>query len=315
MATELVQSWAIEGEALDETEVRSSLARRLGVEEGGLAPASREVDGLVEMMLDVAHRADDPLTVERLHSWHGALFPTGRSGLTRIAVAAWRRELVDPMQVVSGAIGRERVHFEAPPATQVPDEIDAFLEWFEGPGANEADPVLAAGVAHLWFLTIHPYEDGNGRIGRAIADLALARADRTTERFYSLSAQIEAERSAYYDALEVAQKAGTDITDWLLWFLGLFERAIERAETTVSRARRAARVWSRAAEHTLNERQRKLLTLLLGDFSGKMTSSKAAKLTGVSSDTALRDLTGLLDAGLLVRGPAGGRSVSYVLQE
>ncbi|MEL6431530.1 MAG: Fic family protein [Planctomycetota bacterium] len=313
MTSELVRSWAIEGEALDEDAVRSSLANRLGIDDGGLPAASRDVEGLVELMLDVAREAAAPLTAKRLHSWHGALFPTGRSGLRSIQVGAWRRAEVDPMQVVSGRIGRERVHFEAPAAARVASEMRTFLTWFESAKAAALDPVLRAGVAHLWFLTVHPYEDGNGRIGRAIADLALARGDGTRERYYSLSAQIEAERSDYYDALESAQKGALDITDWLAWFLGCLERAIERSERAVERVRRSAEVWSRAAAHALNERQRKLITLLLGDFRGKMTSSKAAKLTGVSSDTALRDLNALVAAGLFRRGEAGGRSVSYEL--
>ncbi|QDU83180.1 Adenosine monophosphate-protein transferase SoFic [Planctomycetes bacterium Pla163] len=326
LTVELVRSWAIEGEALDASEVRSSIARRLGLDVGGLDAASmskpsRRVDGLVQMLLDVTHACFQPLTSERLFGWHAALFPTGRSGIESITVGNWRTADSDPMQVLSGAIGRETVHFEAPAAARVADEMSCFLRWFEARGrvgspqldAPDLDPVLRAGLAHLWFITVHPFDDGNGRIARAIADLALARADGTPQRFYSLSAQIEAERRDYYDQLERAQRGTCDVTEWLAWFIGCLGRAIERAGGTLERVRRASRVWSAVAKLELNDRQRQLIERLLGDFEGNLTSSKAAKLTKCSPDTALRDLKQLVAWGVLERGEAGGRSTAYRL--
>lgn len=311
LTTDVVKSSAIEGEILEPEEVRSSIARHLGIEAGGLPRASRNVEGIVEVMLDATQRYDAPLTAERLFGWHAALFPTGRSGLNRITVGAWRTQTAGPMQVVSGPLGRERVHFEAPEASRLPHEMDAFLNWFEQ--EKEADPVIKAGIAHFWFVTVHPFEDGNGRIARAIADLALARADRTRERFYSMSAQIEAERKAYYDRLEHAQRGGTDITSWLDWFLDCLRRAIEQADEMLGAVLYKAHVWEQANLKSVNDRQRLVLGRMLDGFRGHMNTSKYAKLAACSTDTALRDIRDLLNRGLLVQNEGGGRSTSYRL--
>ncbi|MBO6666457.1 Fic family protein [Parvibaculum sp.] len=311
LTADVVKSSAIEGEVLEPEEVRSSIARRLGIEVGGLPPASRDVEGIVEVMLDATQRYDAPLTAERLFGWHAALFPTGRSGLNRITVGAWRTEAAGPMQVVSGPFGRERVHFEAPEATRLPREMESFLKWFEQEA--KTDPVIKAGVAHFWFVTIHPFEDGNGRIARAIADMALARADQARERFYSMSAQIELERKAYYDQLEGQQRGDTDITPWLDWFLKCLGRAIEQADEMLGSVLYKARVWEQANLKPVNDRQRLVLNRMLDDFRGHMNTSKYAKLAKCSTDTALRDIRDLLDRGLLVQNEGGGRSTSYRL--
>ncbi|MDL2314213.1 Fic family protein, partial [Desulfovibrio sp. OttesenSCG-928-C14] len=276
LTEDVVKSSAIEGERLDSTLVRSSLARRLGIDIGGTAPVNRHIDGIVEMMLDATQCYTDPLSKERLIGWHAALFPTGFSGSRKITAGAWRTPEAGAMQVVSGYVGREKIHFEAPPAERLEREMDAFLEWFNTP--LELDPVLKAGIAHLWFVTIHPFEDGNGRIARAIADCALARADNSSQRFYSMSGRIEQERKEYYAILESTQKGGLDITSWLEWFLTCFGRAIDGAEETLGAVLRKARVWNHANQFPLNERQRFVLTRLLDNFSGKLTSSKYAKL-------------------------------------
>lgn len=313
LTEDVIKSSEIEGENLDREQVRSSIARRLGMDIGALAPADRNVEGVVEMMLDATQNFGQRLTDERLFAWHGALFPTGRSGLTRIAVGAWRKPERDPMQVVSGPIGRERVHYEAPAAEVLDIEMGAFLKWLQdGP---ELDPVLKAGIAHLWFVTIHPFEDGNGRIARAIADLALARSENSSQRFYSMSAQIRAEANAYYDILEATQKGDGDITDWLLWFCRCLGRAIEGAETTLASVISKAEFWKRHASVALNERQRDMLNRLLGSFVGNLTTSKWAKITRCSQDTALRDIEGLITACILIKEPAGGRSTRYALLE
>jgi Fic family protein len=311
MTEEVVKSSAIEGEVLDIRQVRSSLARRLGIEFAGVVPSPRAVDGIVEMMLDATRSFSQPLTAERLFGWHAALFPTGRSGMRRITVGGWRTAESGPMQVVSGPIGRERVHFEGPDAKRVAGEMDAFLEWFNAPMA--IDPVMKAGVAHFRFVTIHPFEDGNGRIARAIADMALARADGRPERFYSMSAQIEAERRAYYEVLEDSQKGGMDITPWLKWFLECLGRALTRAEGTLAAVLRKAHVWQRIGTAPVNERQRKVLNRLLDGFEGKLTTSKYAALTACSNDTALRDIQALVAQGVLAQSEGGGRSASYRL--
>jgi Fic family protein len=313
MTDEVVKSSAIEGEVLDMRQVRSSLARKLGIDLGGAVPSPRAVDGIVEMMLDATRRSDQPLTAERLFGWHAALFPTGRSGMRRISVGAWRTADAGPMQVVSGPMGRERVHFEAPDASRLAGEMEAFLEWFNTPPAM--DPVIKAGVAHLRFVTIHPFEDGNGRIARAIADMALARSDGCPERFYSMSAQIEAERQTYYDVLEQSQRGGVDITPWLRWFLECLGRALTRAEGTLALVLRKAHVWQRIGTGPVNERQRKVINRLLDGFEGHLTTSKYARLTACSTDTALRDIQALVALGILARNVAGGRSVSYRVVE
>ena len=314
LTADVTQSSAIEGERLDAAQVRSSLARRLGLDFGGQVKASREVEGVVEMMLDATQKYAKPLTSERLFGWHAALFPTGRSGMRRITVGAWRPAAAGPMQVVSGPIGRERVHFEAPETKRLRREVAAFLDWFEK--VKELDPVLKAGIAHFWFVTLHPFEDGNGRISRAIADMALARAESTHERFYSMSTQIEAEKKQYYLQLERSQKGGLDITAWLQWFLGCLGRAIAGAETGLAVVLKKARTWERINSRTsVNERQRKVINRLLDGFEGKLSNSKYAKLTKCSADTALRDIKLLLDQGILIQEAGGGRSTSYRLAE
>lgn len=311
LTADVVKSSAIEGALLDPDEVRSSIARHLGLDVAGLVSASRDVDGIVEMMLDATQHYDAPLTADRLHGWHAALFPTGRSGMHEITVGAWRPEGRGAMQVVSGPIGHETVHFEAPEAHRLEAEMAAFLDWFEGDASD--DPVLRAGIAHLWFVTIHPFEDGNGRIARAIADMALARADASRDRYYSMSAQIESERTAYYDALERQQRAEVDVTPWLTWFLACLGRAIDNARHVVGAVLYKARVWERVNLQPPNDRQRLVLNRMLDGFQGNMSTSKYAKLAKCSTDTALRDIRELLVTGLLVQNPGGGRSTSYRL--
>ena len=311
LTADVIKSSAIEGETLDANQVRSSIARRLGLEFGGTAAASRDVDGVVEMILDATQNFSSPLTKERLSGWHASLFPAGRSGMRRITVGAWRPMESDPMQVVSGPLGRERVHFEAPAADRLGDEMGAFLGWFESDGG--CDPVLKAAVAHFWFVTIHPFEDGNGRMARALADMALARAEGIPERFYSMSAQIEAERREYYLHLERNQRGGMDITSWIGWFLGCLGRAVDGAESLLAQVLLKARLWRHLAETPVNERQRHIINRLLDGWEGKLSSSKYAKLNQCSADTALRDIKDLLDRGILEREEAGGRSTSYRL--
>ena len=311
LTEDVIKSSEIEGEVLNRDQVRSSIARRLGLEIGALAPADRNVEGVVEMMLDATQKFAAPLTQARLLDWHAALFPTGRSGMTRIIVGAWRDDSGGPMQVVSGPYGKARVYFEAPAAKRLPKEMSAFLKWFNAAGS--LDPVIKAGLAHFWFVTIHPFDDGNGRIARAIADMTLARSEQSAQRFYSMSAQIRTERKAYYDILEATQKGDLDITDWFEWFLACLDRAIEGAERTLASVLGKARFWEAIEGQPLNERQRAMLNRLLDGFEGKLTSSKWAVLTKSSQDTALRDITGLIERGVLVRDPAGGRSTSYSL--
>lgn len=310
LTEDVLKSSEIEGEVLDREQVRSSIARRLGMDIGGLIETDRNVEGVVEMMLDATQNYIQPLTAGRLFDWHAALFPTGRSGMSRITVGAWRTAEGGAMQVVSGPIGRERVHYEAPTSQWLDAEMSRFLDWFE---TATPDPVLKAGIAHLWFVTIHPFDDGNGRIARAIADLALARAEGTAQRFYSMSAQIRIERKAYYDMLESTQKGDLDITPWLLWFIDCLDRAFQGAETILANVMRKARFWESVGPQPLNERQRKVINRLLEGFEGKLTNAKWAAITKASSDTALRDINELLRRGILVRDPAGGRSTSYSL--
>ncbi len=314
LTNDVVKSSAIEGENLNPEEVRSSIARRLGIDIAGLIPASRDVEGIVEMMLDATQQFSKPMTKERLFDWHAALFPTGRSGMHRITVGDWRTIDAEPMQVVSGPIGKEKVHFEAPSADRLEKEMQAFLKWF-GNG-HEIDPVIKAGIAHLWFVTIHPFEDGNGRIARAIGDMALACADCTQDRFYSLSSQIEAERKDYYDQLEKQQRSTPDITDWLGWFLDCLSRAITNAEATLGNVLFKAQLWDTINQKPVNERQRLIINRMLeDDFEGFMNTSKYAKLSKCSNDTALRDIQELKDRGILIQNPGGGRSTSYRLPD
>ncbi len=313
LTEDVLKSSEIEGEALDREQVRSSLARRLGMDIGALLPADRDVEGVVEMTLDATQDYRAPLTRERLFGWHAALFPAGRGGINRIRVGAWRDDGTGPMQVVSGPIGKERVHFQAPEAGRVDAEMARFLDWFEGPTA--IDPVLKAALAHLWFVTIHPFDDGNGRIARAIADLALARSDRSPKRFYSMSAQIRVERKGYYEILERTQKGSPEITPWMSWFLDCLDSALGGAETTLATVRTKARFWASHGGESFNERQRKVLGRLIDGFEGKLTSSKWAKLAKCSQDTAHRDITDLVNRGILLKSPHGGRSTSYSLAE
>ena len=311
LTADVLKSSEIEGERLDMEQVRSSIARRLGVEIGALKPGDRQVEGIVEMMLDATRHYDQPLTAERLFSWHAALFPTGRSGMTKIRVGAWREGGTGPMEVVSGPVGREQVHFQAPAAARLEGEMKAFLDWFHA--KPDADPVLKAGLAHLWFVTIHPFEDGNGRMARAIADMLLARSENSSQRFYSMSAQIREERAAYYEILERTQQGTMDVTPWMKWFLGCLGRAIDGAQITLGGVLAKARFWEAIAGVALNERQRLALTRLLDGFEGKLTTPKYAKLVQCSQDTALRDILALVEEGILVRNPEGGRSTSYAL--
>jgi Fic family protein len=327
LTSDVIKSSEIEGERLDIQQVRSSIARKLGVDIGALKPPDRNVEGVVEMLLDATRQYDQPLTASRLFGWHAALFPTGRSGMRKIKIGRWRDDSTGPMQVVSGPAHREKVHFEAPAAARLPGEIKAFLKWFNAPPTGDA--VMKAAMAHLWFATLHPFDDGNGRIARAIADMALARSESSPQRFYSMSAQIRQERSAYYDILERTQgrttniKAPMDITplhitplhitSWMEWFLGCLGRAIEAAQTTLKAVLVKARFWDMFGAAPWNDRQREVVNRLLDGFEGKLTTSKYAKLTGCSQDTALRDILSLVERGILARGEAGGRSTSYEL--
>ena len=309
LTEDVIQTSAIEGEILNAASVRSSVARRLGVDIGALAPADRHIDGLVDMILDATGNPTMPLTAERLFGWHAALFPTGYSSISRIRVGAWRNDSTGPMQVISGPIGREKIHFEAPPAACLPAEIRHFLSWANNDSGQDPD-LLRAGLGHLWFVTLHPFDDGNGRIARAIGDLLLARADGSSQRFYSLSAQIQRERKAYYDILERTQKGTMDVTPWLAWFLTSLLKSVEQAHTMLDRVLVKARFWQRAATVPMNERQIKVLNRLLDGFEGKLTTSKWAALAKCSQDTALRDITELLQQQVLAKSPAGGRSTS-----
>ncbi len=311
LTADVIKSSEIEGEKLDAEQVRSSIARRLGMDIGALKPADRDVEGVVEMMLDATRHYDQPLTTERLFAWHAALFPTGRSGMRKIRVGAWRDDSEGPMQVVSGPMGKERVHFEAPAAQRVAREMATFLEWFNA--QNDLDPVMKAGLAHLWFVSIHPFEDGNGRIARAIADMSLARSENSSQRFYSMSAQICQERNECYNILEQTQKGGMDVTPWMQRFLGCLGRAIDGAQTVLSAVLVKARFWERLQGISINDRQRLVLNRLLDGFEGKLTTTKYARLTKSSQDTAHRDITYLIDHGILIRSSEGGRSTSYAL--
>ena len=311
LTLDVTKSSEIEGELLNAEQVRSSIARRLGIDIAGAVPSDRHVEGVVEMMLDATQHFENPLTEERLFDWHAALFPTGRSGMHKITVGTWRMPGGGPMQVVSGAMGREKVHFEAPQAERMPIEMAKFLEWFNHP--PDTDPVMKAGIAHLWFVTIHPFDDGNGRITRALTDMLLAKADRSPQRFYSMSAQILREKGTYYDLLEHTQKGGLDITAWLQWFLDFLSQAMDNTEETLSRIFDRHQFFEKHRNTSLNPRQQKMIAALLDGFFGKLTSTKWAKMTKSSTDTALRDIQDLVEKGILAKEPGGGRSTSYAI--
>lgn len=313
LTEDVVKTSEIEGEQLNVESVRSSIARRLGVDIGALAPVDRHVEGVVEMVLDATANCNAPVSRERLFGWHAALFPTGYSGVAKIKVGAWRDDAGGPMQVVSGPLGRQRVHFEAPPADRLETEMGRFLDWVNTESGEPS--LIKAGLAHLWFVTLHPFDDGNGRIARAVGDLLLARADGSPQRFYSLSAQIQRERKAYYDILKHTQKGTLDVTDWLAWFLDALHRAVDQAQHTLDAVLAKARFWQRFAGTPMNERQVKLLNRLLDGFEGKLTTGKWAAIAKCSPDTALRDINELLAHGVLRKAAAGGRSTHYELNE
>ena len=312
LTQDVVKTSEIEGEKLDVETVRSSIARRMGLDIGALRPIDRNVEGIVDIMLDATRKHDKPLTQERLFGWHGALFPTGRSGLQRITAGAWRPKESGAMQVVSGPIGREKVHFEAPGYDRLKSEMSVFLKWLNG--RSETDLVLKSALAHFWFVTIHPFDDGNGRIARAIADMMLARSEKTSQRFYSMSAQIQQERKAYYDVLEKSQKGTLDITPWIEWYLGCLKRAINVSDKLLEAVLVKDRFWKLHKGEAFNDRQCKVINRLLDGFEGTLTSSKWAKLAKCSSDTALRDINDLMERKILAKEQAGGRSTSYILK-
>lgn len=335
LTLDVIKSSEIEGDVLNAKQVRSSIARRLGLNVAGLVPSDRHVDGVVEMMLDATQNFSKELTKNRLLAWQASLFPGGYSGMHKIITGALRNDHDGPMQVISGSVGHEKVHFEAPAAQRLDKEVKSFLGWFNGSTlpakkrAMEIDPVLKAGIAHLWFVTLHPFDDGNGRIARAITDMQLARADGSAQRFYSMSARIRKERKAYYEVLEKTQKnthgkrassgsavsSGIDITTWLEWFLGCLDRAVDSTETTLADVFRKARFWELHPAGSINERQRRMINKLFEKFEGKLTSSKWAQITKCSQDTALRDILELVEKKILVRDAAGGRSTSYLLKD
>jgi Fic family protein len=309
---DVLKSSEIEGENLDPAQVRSSVARKPGMHMAGLIPSGREVDGVVEMMVDATRRFDTPLTKKRLLGWHAALFPPGTRGAAGIAVGRWRAKGKGPMQVVSGALGKERVNFEAPSTERIPAAMSAFLKWINEDDGT--DQVVRSAVAHLWFLTIHPFDDGNGRVARAISDMLLARSDCSRQRFFSMSAQIRSEQKDYYTMLEASQKGGLDVTPWISWYLGCLNRALDAASDGLSSVLERTKFWDRQASTDLNERQRKMINNLFGGFTGHLIRSKWAKITKCSQDTALRDIQELVDKRILKKSKAGGRSTVYHLK-
>jgi len=313
LSLDVIKSSEIEGENLHPEQVRSSIAKRLGIEIAGSVESDRNVDGMVEMMIDATKNCFKPLTQDRLFDWQAALFPTGRVGMNKINVADWRIDSTGPMQVVSGALGKEKVHFQAPDSTTVPKEMDRFLDWFNNNEENEL--VIKAAIAHLWFVTIHPFEDGNGRITRALTDMLLAQADNSTQRFYSMSAQIRIERKEYYEILEKTQQGDLDITKWILWFLSCLKNALNSTETLLTSVLFKAEFWNKHSKTLMNERQKKLLNKLLDDFEGKLTSSKWAKIAKCSKDTAIRDINDLIQKEILQKEKEGGRSTNYELKK
>ena len=311
LTLDVLKSSEIEGELLEPEQVRSSIARHLGMDISGLIQSDRNVDGVVEMMLDATQKFEEPLTKERLFDWHASLFPTGKNGMYQLIVGGWRDDKLGAMQVVSGAMGKEKVHFQAPDATQIEYEMDLFLEWFNN--EKKLEPVLKAAIAHFWFVTVHPFEDGNGRIARALTDLLLARADESSQRFYSMSAQIRVERKEYYLVLEKSQKGNLDITPWLDWFFNCLLNSLNQTNHILARVLNKHFFWLENNNIQLNERQKVMLNKLLDGFDGKLTSSKWAKIMKCSADTSLRDITDLINKNLLRKELAGGRSTNYEL--
>jgi Fic family protein len=310
LTLDVIKSSEIEGEFLNPGQVRSSIARSLGMEMAGAVGSDRNIDGVVEMMLDATQKCFNPLTADRLFAWHAALFPTGRSGMYKITVASWRKDTTGPMQVVSGALGKEKVHFQAPDSDLLEKEMTRFIDWFN---EHEMDLVIKAAIAHLWFVTIHPFEDGNGRITRALTDMLLARADNSSQRFYSLSAQIRLERKRYYALLEKTQKGNLDITEWIIWFLNCLIKALKSTDSVLTKVLFKADFWQKHIDTSINDRQRKLLNMLMDGFNGKLSSSKWAKIGKCSKDSAVRDINDLIEKGILQKEAAGGRSTSYEL--
>jgi len=313
LTLDVLKSTEIEGEFLNPEQVRSSIARRLGMEIVGSIDSDRNVDGMVEMMIDATHNCFNPLTADRLFDWHAALFPMGRSGIFKITVADWRKDTTGPMQVVSGAAGKEKTHFQAPDAILIEAEMNRFLKWFNE--NNQIDLVIKAAIAHLWFVTIHPFQDGNGRITRAITDMLLAQSDKSTQRFYSMSAQIRIERKQYYEILEKTQKGELDITEWIDWFLCCLINALKSTDTILTTVLFKADFWNRHSKTIINERQKKLINKLLDGFEGNLTSSKWAKIAKCSKDTAIRDVNDLIYKDILQKETAGGRSTTYELKK
>lgn len=311
LTLDVIKTSEIEGEFLNPDQVRSSIARRLGMEIAGSVDSDRNVDGVVEMMIDATRNCFEPLTTDRLFNWHAALFPTGRSVMFKITVADWRKDTTGPMQVVSGAMGKEKVHFQAPDSSLVDNEMNLFLDWFNKD--KEMDLVIKAAIAHLWFVTIHPFDDGNGRIARALTDMLLARSDNSSQRFYSMSAQIRLERKQYYEILEKIQKGNLEITAWIKWFLNCLINALKSTDSVLTKVLSKADFWSNHSKTIINERQKKLLNKILDGFEGKLTSSKWAKIAKCSKDTAIRDINDLMEKDVLQKESAGGRSTSYKL--
>ncbi len=309
---DVIKSSEIEGEILNPEQVRSSIARRLGIEIAGSIESDRSVDGVVEMLLDATQNCFKPLTAERLFDWHAALFPTGRSGMYKIVVADWRKDTTGPMQVVSGAMGKEKVHFQAPDSSLIENEMNLFLNWFNN--NNEIDLVIRAAIAHLWFVTIHPFDDGNGRIARALTDMLLSKSDKTNQRFYSMSAQIRIERKGYYKILEKTQKGNLDITEWIKWFLNCLLNSLKSTDSVLESVLFKADFWKKHSHTLINERQKKILNRVLDGFEGKLTSSKWAKIAKCSRDTAIRDINDLIDKNMLEKDDAGGRNTNYILK-
>ncbi len=308
MSLELVRSSEIEGEQLNLSEVRSSIARRLGINSAGMVPSSRYIEGVVEMLLDATQNYNEPLSDDRLFGWHNVLFPTGRSGLYAIEVGKYR---TGEMQVISGAMGKERVHYQAPKPERVTEEITMFIKWFNE--QTELDGVLKAAIAHLWFVSIHPFDDGNGRIARAITDMQLARSENCSRRFYSMSTEIKLMQKEYYEVLERTQKGDGNITEWIVWFLNCFEKALASTEPILSSVLEKHKFWEQHKNVDLNERQRKIINMLFDDFFGKLTSGKWAKIAKCSNDTALNDINDLMTKGILMKNGEGGRSTNYSL--